>query len=84
MFFKVIRLYIIDRKRAKRVFFATRLKSNASIQVMESFLTKEKDEHILSDEEIALTGFYTTQKYPDTLRILRIYDEVNEKILVPY
>ena len=64
------------------VFFVTRLKSNASIQVMESFLTKEKDEHILSDEEIALTGFYTAQKYPDTLRIVRVYDESNNKVLI--
>ena len=64
------------------VFFVTRLKSNASIQVMESFLTKEKGEHILSDEEIALMGFYTAQKYPDTLRIISVDDESNNKVLV--
>ncbi len=64
------------------VFFVTRLKSNASIEVLESFLTKDKDEHILSDEDIALTGFYTSQKYPKKLRIVRVYDDVNEKTLI--
>lgn len=64
------------------VFFVTRLKSNAKIEVLESFLTKEKDDHILSDEDIALTGFYTSQKYPKKLRIVRVYDEINDKTLI--
>jgi len=64
------------------VFFVTRLKSNASIAVLESFVTKEKNEHILSDEQIALTGFYTSQKYSGTLRIVRVYDEINDKTLI--
>lgn len=64
------------------VFFVTRLKSNAKIEVIESFLTKDKDEHILSDEDIALTGFYTSQKYPKKLRIVRVYDQVNDKTLI--
>jgi len=64
------------------VFFVTRLKSNAQIEVLESFLTKDKDEHILSDEDIALTGFYTSRKYPKKLRIVRVYDEVNDKTLI--
>ena len=63
------------------VFFVTRLKSNASIEVLESFLTKDKDEHILSDEEIALTGFYTSQKYSGSLRTVRVYDQINDKTL---
>jgi len=64
------------------VFFVTRLKSNAQIEVLESFLTKDKDEYILSDEDIALTGFYTSRKYPKKLRIVRVYDEVNDKTLI--
>ena len=64
------------------VFFVTRLKSNAQIEVLESFLTKDKDDHILSDEDIALTGFYTSRKYPKKLRIVRVYDEVNDKTLI--
>jgi len=64
------------------VFFVTRLKSNAKIEVLETFLTKDKDEHILSDEDIALTGFYTSQKYPQKLRIVRVYDAINDKTLI--
>ena len=63
------------------VFFVTRLKSNANIELLESYLTKDKDEHILSDEDITLTGFYTSQKYPKSLRIVRVYDEINDKTL---
>ena len=43
------------------VIFVTRLKSNASIKILESSLTNDKHEHVLSDEDIALTGFYTLQ-----------------------
>lgn len=63
------------------VFFVTRLKSNASVEILESFLTNDKNEHILSDEDIALTGFYTSQKYPKSLRVVRVYDEINDKYL---
>ena len=51
-------------------------------RVLESFLTNDKQEHILSDEDIALTGFYTSKKYPESLRIVRVYDDVNKKTLV--
>lgn len=64
------------------VFFVTRLKSNANIKVLDSFLTNDKHEHILSDEDIALTGFYTSKKYPKSLRIVRVYDDINNKTLV--
>jgi transposase len=63
------------------VTFVTRLKSNADIAVAESFLTNEKHQHILSDEDIELTGFYSSKKYPKRLRIVRVYDDVNNKIL---
>lgn len=64
------------------VFFVTRLKSNADIEIVEQFLTNEKHEHILSDEDIRLTGFYTSQKYPERLRIVRVYDQENDQTLV--
>ncbi len=34
------------------VFFVTRLKSNADIEIANSYLTNEKHEHILSDQDI--------------------------------
>ena len=63
------------------VIFVTRLKSNADIEILESFLTNEKHEHILSDQDIKLTGFYTIQKYPNKLRVVKVYDEQNDQYL---
>lgn len=72
-------LYNLD---SSGVFFVTRLKSNADVEVVESFLTDEKHDHILSDQDIKMTGFYTSKKYPDKLRIVKVYDEVNEQELI--
>jgi hypothetical protein len=64
------------------VIFVTRLKSNADIQIAQSFLTPEKHDHILSDEDIRLTGFYTQYKYTKNLRIVNVWDEKNQKSLL--
>ena len=67
---------------SNKVFFVTRLKKNAQIEVMEQFLTNEKHDHVLSDQDIALTGYYTSKKYPKNLRIVKVYDAQNDKTLV--
>lgn len=67
---------------SKGVFFVTRLKSNVHYEVAERFLTDEKQECILEDADIELTGFYTKNKYPDKLRLVRVYDERNQKEIV--
>ena len=72
-------LYNLD---STGVFFVTRLKSNADIKVVETFLTNDKQEHVLSDQDIRLTGFYSSQKYPDKLRIVKVYDKENDQTLV--
>lgn len=64
------------------VFFVTRLKSNVNIEIAESFFVNDKQEHILSDQDIRLTGFYTSQKYPAELRIVKVYNQTNDKTLV--
>lgn len=64
------------------VFFVTRLKANADIEKVESFLTNDKHEHILSDEDIKLTGFYSSKKYPDKLRVVKVYDKENDQTLI--
>jgi len=64
------------------VFFVTRLKKNSDIEIVESFMTNEKQDHILSDEDIVLTGFYSAKKYPKSLRIVKVYDQINDKELV--
>ncbi len=63
------------------VFFVTRLKANADIEVVHSFLTNDKQEHILSDEDIRLTGFYPSKAYPGNLRVVQVYDEKNDQTL---
>ena len=72
-------LYNLD---STGVFFVTRLKSNADIKVVETFLTNDKQEHVLRDQDIRLTGFYSSQKYPDKLRIVKVYDKENDQTLV--
>jgi len=64
------------------VFFVTRLKSNADIEIVENFLTNDRHDHVLNDQDIKLTGFYTSQKYPDKLRIVKVYDQENDQELV--
>lgn len=64
------------------VFFVTRLKSNADIMVIESYLTTDKHEHILSDQDIQLLGFYSSKNYPKTLRVVKVYDELNDQTLI--
>jgi len=72
-------LYNLD---SSGVFFVTRLKSNADIEIVNSFLTNEKQDHILCDQDVVLTGFYTSQKYPKNLRIVKVYDSENNQTLV--
>jgi len=64
------------------VFFVTRLKSNAHIEIAESYLTNEKHEHILSDQDIKLLGFYPSRNYPKNLRIVRVFDAENDQTLI--
>jgi hypothetical protein len=72
-------LFYLD---STKVIFVTRLKSNADIEIVESFLTPNKQDHILSDQDIQLTGFYSSKKYPKRLRIVRVYDPKNDQTLV--
>jgi len=67
---------------SRDVIFVTRLKSNADIEIAESYLTKDKHDHILSDEDIKLTGYYSSKNYPDRLRIVKVYDKINEQELI--
>lgn len=64
------------------VFFVTRLKKNVKFDVIETFVTNEKHEHILTDEDIRLTGLFTDVKYPKNLRIVKVYDDKNDQELI--
>lgn len=72
-------LYDLD---STGVYFVTRLKSNAVIEIVEQFLTNDKHDHILSDQDIELTGVYSSKNYPNTLRIVKVYDEQNDQYLI--
>ena len=72
-------LYDLDSNGA---FFVTRLKKNADIEIANKYLTNDKHEHILSDEDITLSGFYSSKSYPKALRIVTVYDQQNDQELV--
>ncbi len=72
-------LYNLD---SSKVYFVTRLKDNADIQWVEYFLTPAKHDHILSDSDIRLSGYYSAQKYPKHLRVVEVYDEKTEQHLL--
>lgn len=72
-------LYNLD---STGVFFVTRLKDNHQYETLQSYLTNEKHEHVLTDEDIKLTGFFTAKKYPKTLRIVKVYDEKNDQYMI--
>jgi hypothetical protein len=72
----------LNKLDSKGVYFVTRLKSNISIDIIESYLTDDKKEHILSDQDIQLMGKGTKDKYPDKLRVVSVYDEEKEKELL--
>lgn len=65
----------------QKVFFVTRAKRNIDYKVLGQHKTLKKTS-IIADELIQLTGFYTQQEYPDTLRIITYYDKETDKELV--
>lgn len=62
------------------VFFVTRLKTNVHFEVVEEYYNNklEGDEF---DCDVKLTGATAAGKYPETLRLVRVYDEVNDQWL---
>ena len=71
-------LYNLD---SSGVYFVTRLKRNTDIETIEMFLTHKKHDHILSDEDIVFTGFYSSKDYPKRLRVVKVYDDVNNQYI---
>lgn len=65
-----------------KVNFVTRLKTNANITIVEDFITNGKQEHILSDQDIRLSGLFTEHKYPKKLRIVKVFDKEKNQELV--
>ena len=64
----------------KGVYFVTRTKRNAQYRVVER-KDVSRFKNILSDQIIKLKGFYSKQKYPDTLRRIRSKNPETGKII---
>lgn len=64
------------------VFFVVRHKSNLLFHTIKEFsLPQDRDQHILKDELIELTGVNTKDSYPKPLRRVVIWDEKNQQII---
>src|SRR5690554_6106385 len=64
------------------VTYVTRLKKNVNFEIVKELPVKEKHEHILSDQIIRLTADETKDKYPKEIRVIEVYDEGNDQILI--
>jgi len=64
------------------VFFVTRLKDNADIEVIESYITDVNQTHILADQDIVLAGYKASENYPKALRIVTVQEPDMDKPLI--
>lgn len=62
-------------------YFVTRAKDNLKYTVIGQHSQSNK-KGVLSDEIIALSGYYPAKDYPDNLRLIRYYDKETDKTLV--
>lgn len=60
--------------------FVTRAKDNLNYEVIGQHNEPNK-KGVLSDEIIALSGYYQSREYPEKLRLIRYYDKETEKML---
>ena len=61
-------------------FFVVRAKTNIKARVLK--WKRRLPKNILSDCAIELTGFYTQKSYPETIRLVRFWDEEDEREFV--
>lgn len=61
-------------------FFVVRAKTNIKARVLK--WKRRLPKNILSDCEIELTGFYTQKSYPETIRLVRFWNEEDEREFV--
>ena len=58
-------------------FFVVRAKTNIKAKILK--WKRRLHKNIQSDCEIELTGFYTQKSYPETIRLVRFWDEEDER-----
>ena len=68
---------------SRKIFFVTRAKTGMDYEVLESYEIPEKATgKVLEDIDIRLTTPQSSDKYPGKLRLVRYWDEENQKELV--
>lgn len=72
---------LFSRWTQSGVYFVTRLKENADYEVIEENICP-RNLNILSDQLIRFTGYYAKRDCPETLRIVTVWDEENERPIV--
>ncbi|MFQ5688421.1 MAG: IS4 family transposase [Candidatus Scalindua sp.] len=66
----------------KKVKFVIRLKKNIKFKRVEEYpLPEKKDQHILVDELISLSPYESGNQYPDKLRRVVVWDNVNKQAI---
>jgi len=72
------RLHAITRQAA---FFVIRAKSNLKCRRIYSH-PSDRENGLICDQSVALTGFYQAKSYPDQLRRVKYHHEETDKILI--
>ena len=73
-YYRLYKIHMMDS------FFVVRAKTNIKARVLK--WKRRLPKNILSDCEIELTGFYTQKSYPETIRLVRFWDEEDEREFV--
>ena len=71
----------LGRLASDKINFVIRAKTNLKYKVLNSG-QPDKDNGILSDQAIALTGINSAQKYPESLRCIKFYDSDTKKTFI--
>ncbi len=71
----------LGRLASDKINFVIRAKTNLKYKVLNSG-HPDKDNGILSDQAIALTGINSAQKYPESLRCIKFYDSDTKKTFI--
>jgi hypothetical protein len=64
---------------AHGAYFVTRLKSNATYTVVEERSVPQNAKDVISDTLIRVNGFYSEKNCPYVLRVIKFYDEKNDR-----
>lgn len=74
--------YLLNLWDSKGVYFVVRHKENIQYTVIkENKLPENRHQHILTDEIIELKNTQSKQRYPNKLRRVAIWDDVNQQVI---